>query len=244
VDDQLEIIVGKRLRKRGLKLAVAESCTGGLVGHRLTNIAGASEYYLGSITSYANEAKERLLGVRPDILIGHGAVSRQTVLEMASGVRRAMASLPELQQTVGLSISGIAGPGGATPEKPVGLVWIGLSASEGDWAWEHHFEGDRAQIKAQAAEQALTHLAVYLKDNPLQPTRVEAKTSPSGQPIPQSFTWQGHSYLITDIGRRWNDADGQHILVMTAEQQTVELVQSADGSTWYLNSSTLPPAYA
>jgi hypothetical protein len=183
------------------------------------------------------------LGVRTDTLIGHGAVSRQTVLEMASGVRRAMAALPELHQAVGLSISGIAGPGGATTEKPVGLVWIGLSAEEGDWAWEHHFNGDRGQIKAQAAEEALAHLADYLKDSPLQPTQVEAKTGSSGEPIPQSFTWQGRSYLVTDIGRRWNDAAGQHILVMTAEQHTVELVRSADGSAWFLNTGNLPPAH-
>jgi nicotinamide-nucleotide amidase len=244
VDDELEIIVGNRLRKRGLKLAVAESCTGGLVGHRLTNIPGASDYYLGSITSYANEAKERLLDVRSDTLIGHGAVSRQTVIEMANGVRRAMAALPELQQAVGLSISGIAGPGGATHGKPVGLVWIGLSAPEGDWAWEHHFDGDRAQIKAQAAEQALTHLVDYLKENPLQPAQVDVRSGLSGEPIPQSFTWQGRSYLITDIGRRWNDSHGHHILVMTTEQYTVELVRSTDGSAWFLNSNTLPPAYA
>jgi nicotinamide-nucleotide amidase len=244
VETQLEVIVGKRLRKRGLKLAVAESCTGGLVGHRLTNIAGSSDYYLGSVTAYANEIKERLLGVHHETLLQNGAVSRPTVLEMAAGVRRAMAAVADLEQTIGLSISGIAGPGGDTSGKPVGLVWIGLSTSEGEWAWENHFAGDRAQIKSQAAEYALNYLSEYLKERTLQPTRVETRAGPKDAPIPLSFTWQGRSYQITEMGRRWKDADGHHFLVMTSQQQTFELVQSPDGSAWYLNTSTLPPAHA
>jgi PncC family amidohydrolase len=154
----LEVLVGELLRKRGLRLAVAESCTGGLVGHRITNIPGASTYYMGSVTAYAYEAKVRLLGVRWATLEKYGAVSEQTVIEMASGVRRALAA------DVGLAISGIAGPGGGTPDKPVGLTWIGLSADDVDEAWSFVWPGDRLQVKEHSAEQALQLLADYLSE--------------------------------------------------------------------------------
>jgi PncC family amidohydrolase len=140
-----------------LRLAVAESCTGGLIGHRLTNIPGSSTYYLGSITAYAYEAKVRLLGVRWETLERYGAVSRETVIEMAAGVRRALAA------DIGLSVSGIAGPGGGTPEKPVGLVWIGLSASDFEDAWKFIWTGDRIQNKEYSAEVALQKLLDYLR---------------------------------------------------------------------------------
>ncbi|HSQ26825.1 MAG TPA: CinA family protein [Anaerolineales bacterium] len=155
----LEVLVGELLRKRGLRLAVAESCTGGLVGHRITNIAGASTYYMGSVTAYAYEAKVRLLGVRWATLEKYGAVSEQTVIEMASGVRRALAA------DVGLAISGIAGPGGGTPDKPVGFTWIGLSADDVDEAWSFVWPGDRLQVKEHSAEQALQLLADYLSED-------------------------------------------------------------------------------
>ncbi len=128
MENQLEVSIGEWLLKKGLKLAVAESCTGGLIGHRITNIAGASEYYLGSVTAYAYEVKERLLGVRRETLANYGAVSRETVIEMARGVRQALAADFPLENTVGLSVSGIAGPDGGMPGKPVGFTWIGLSA--------------------------------------------------------------------------------------------------------------------
>ncbi|MDA1330608.1 MAG: CinA family protein [Chloroflexi bacterium] len=145
----LEEIIGDKLRARGLRLALAESCTGGLVGHRLTNIPGSSTYYMGSVTAYAYEAKVRLLGVAWVTLERHGAVSAETVEEMARGGRRALAA------DIGISVSGIAGPGGGTIEKPVGLVWMGLSAGDGDWAQQHHFKGDRVHVKEQAAQAAL-----------------------------------------------------------------------------------------
>jgi len=242
LEGQLETTIGIYLRKRGLMLAVAESCTGGLVGHRLTNIAGSSEYFQGGVLAYSNELKERLLGVRRETLIQHGAVSRETVIEMADGVRRIAASLPEMDRILGLSISGIAGPGGATPQKPVGLVWIGLSTPTGDFAWEHQFDGDRVQVKSQAAEQALQHLADYLSGNRLQPVQVEIRSSPETKPTPVSFRWQGRTYPITDWGRRWNDESGLHVLVMANGQQTFELIQSTNGD-WYLKATTLPPTY-
>ncbi len=163
-DDALEVKVGEWLRKRDLKLVMAESCTGGLIGHLVTNVPGSSEYYMGSVTAYAYEAKERLLGVRQNTLETFGAVSRETVLEMAQGVRRALSASFPIEHTVGLAVSGIAGPGGGTPTKPVGLVWIGLSAPDGAWAWQFLFGGDRLEVKQQTAQMALHHLLAYLQD--------------------------------------------------------------------------------
>jgi PncC family amidohydrolase len=155
--DILEAVVGNLLRKRGLRLALAESCTGGLVGHRLTNIPGASDYYIGSVTAYAYEAKVRLLGVRWETLEKNGAVSRETALEMAAGIRET------LPADIGLSITGIAGPGGGMPGKPVGLVWIGLHAGDYNQAWSFNFEGDRILNKELSAEAALRLLVDYLE---------------------------------------------------------------------------------
>ncbi|MFW5931168.1 MAG: competence/damage-inducible protein A [Desulfosalsimonas sp.] len=116
----MEEVAGDLLRRRPATLALAESCTGGLLGHRITNVAGSSQYFAGSIVTYANEAKINLLGVSPDTLEGCGAVSAQTAREMAKGASRAAGS------DYGLAVSGIAGPGGGTEEKPVGTVCIGF----------------------------------------------------------------------------------------------------------------------
>lgn len=155
--ESLETILGALLRKKGLRLATAESCTGGLIGHRITNVPGSSTYYIGGVISYAYEAKVRLLGVQWETLERHGAVSRETVLEMAQGVRRLLAA------DIGLSVSGIAGPGGATPEKPVGFTWIGISAPNVAEAWSFQFAGERIRVKEQAAEQALRRVVEYLR---------------------------------------------------------------------------------
>jgi PncC family amidohydrolase len=158
-DAPVEVQLGAILRQRGLHLAVAESCTGGLIGHRLTNVPGSSDYFLGGVIAYANEAKMRLLGVTPQTLEQFGAVSKETVLEMAEGVRRLLAA------DIGLSVSGIAGPGGGMPTKPVGLVWIGLSTAESNLAWSDLWSGDRLQVKQQSAEQALCLLVDFLESS-------------------------------------------------------------------------------
>ena len=156
MDTQLEKHVGECLRQRGWRLAIAESCTGGLLGHRITNVPGSSTYYMGSITAYAYDAKVRLLGITWETLEKYGAVSKETVIAMARGVRRVLSS------DIGLSVSGIAGPGGGTPEKPVGLTWIGLSVANMDEAWKNVWKGDRLQIKEQTADQALRILLNHL----------------------------------------------------------------------------------
>lgn len=159
----LEVLMGRLLRERGLKLAVAESCTGGLIGNRLTDVPGASEYYLGSVTAYAYEAKRRVLGVSAATLQDFGAVSRETALEMARGVRNALVDETPLDRVIGLSVTGVAGPGGGTPDKPVGLVWIGLSAPDGEWAWRYVWNFDRIGNKAATAQQALRLAVAYLR---------------------------------------------------------------------------------
>jgi len=156
---KLENLIGDLLRARKMKLATAESCTGGLIASRITDVAGSSEYFLGGVAAYAYEAKVALLGVSWDTLKAHGAVSRETVLEMARGARKT------LNADVAVSVSGIAGPGGGMTDKPVGTTWIGLSASDGEWARLFHFDGDRIQNKSLAADAALQFLTDYLTGN-------------------------------------------------------------------------------
>lgn len=133
----------------GITVAVAESCTGGEVSHRITAIAGSSVYFLGSIVSYSNSAKANLLGVPADILENPGAVSEPCARAMAEGARRAFGT------DVAIATTGIAGPGGGTARKPVGLVYISASGPTGTIVTEHHFPGDRHGVIAAAATAAL-----------------------------------------------------------------------------------------
>jgi PncC family amidohydrolase len=139
-----------------MKLATAESCTGGLVSHRITNVPGSSDYYLGGVVAYAYEAKVALLGVSWDTLRAYGAVSRETVLEMAIGARKVLSA------DIAVSISGIAGPGGGLPNKPVGTTWFGLVVPDGAWARLYCFHGDREQNKSLSADAALQFVVDYL----------------------------------------------------------------------------------
>ena len=148
--------LGEMLRSRALKLAAAESCTGGLIADRLTDVPGSSDYFLGGVVAYAYEAKVALLGVSWDTLHAYGAVSRETVLEMARGARNA------LDADLGLSVSGIAGPAGGLPDKPVGTTWIGLVSAEGEWTRKFVWESDRRGNKELSAEAALQLVIDYL----------------------------------------------------------------------------------
>ena len=157
-ENALEVIVGRLLVRHGLTLAVAESCTGGLIGHRITNVPGSSAYYHGSITAYSNDIKELILHVRHDTLVQHGAVSEQTAREMAQGVRCAF------HADIGLSVTGVAGPGGGAPGKPVGLVYIALSASDREWVERCVWDGNRWENKECSAEAALFLLCRCLEE--------------------------------------------------------------------------------
>jgi PncC family amidohydrolase len=152
----LEQEVGDLLRQRGLTLGVVESATGGLISHMLTNVPGSSKYYKGAVTAYSNEIKTRIVGVKESTINGHGAVSRQVAEEMAEGGRRI------LEVDICLADTGIAGPGGIMPEKPVGLFYLGLSHHEVIRSQKHIFQGKRKQNKRSAAEAALSWLKQYL----------------------------------------------------------------------------------
>jgi nicotinamide-nucleotide amidase len=141
--------VGVALRERGLTLATAESCTGGMIGELLTDVAGSSAYYLGGAVSYANEAKTELLGVPASLIEAHGAVSREVAEAMATGVRAT------LRADIGVAVTGIAGPGGGTPDKPVGTVWIAVAGKDGVEARRHSLSSERAIVRQRAAFIAL-----------------------------------------------------------------------------------------
>ncbi len=144
--------VGRLLRGAKLTLAVAESCTGGLIGHRLTNVTGSSAYFLADIVAYGNRIKESVLKVEHPLLEKHGAVSREAAAAMADGVR-ALAGAD-----VSLAVTGVAGPGGGSPGKPVGLVYIAVHGPRGTKVAKYLFNGDRASVKLQASQAALSLL--------------------------------------------------------------------------------------
>jgi PncC family amidohydrolase len=152
-----EELLGMLLREKGLKIALAESCTGGLIASRITDIPGSSDYFEAGVVVYSNQAKQRFLSVPEQSIQAHGAVSKEVAEKMAEGVRRATGT------DVGLSITGIAGPAGGSPEKPVGTVYIGLSAKEGTLVRKFQFTGTRLEIKAQTASEALKFVTAFLE---------------------------------------------------------------------------------
>ncbi len=153
--ETLEEIVGRLLTERQATLAVAESCTGGLVAHRLTNVPGSSAYFERGVVVYSNQAKTELLQVPEDLIAELGAVSAPVAEKMAEGVRRLS------RATLGLGITGIAGPGGGSPDKPVGTVFIALSGPEGTASRRYPFWGDREQVKIITAQTALDWVRRY-----------------------------------------------------------------------------------
>jgi nicotinamide-nucleotide amidase len=154
----LEYEIGDLLRQKKMTLAAVESATGGLISHRITNVAGSSDYYKGSITAYSNEAKIKVVGVREETIEKHGAVSSQVAREMASG------GCWVLGADICIADTGIAGPGGATTGKSVGLFYLGLSYKGKAYSRKHVFRGDREENKHLAAEAALGWLKGYLAD--------------------------------------------------------------------------------
>lgn len=163
-DETMEEVVGRQLAKQGITLAVAESCTGGLIGHRLTQVPGSSGYFDRGVISYSNEAKHEVLGVPLALLRRYGAVSSPVAAAMAKGIRL------KSHADIGLSVTGIAGPGGGTANKPVGLVYIGLSvkgprrSSQHTLTAEFHFHGDRHTIKMRSSQAALNMVRLWLAD--------------------------------------------------------------------------------
>ncbi len=152
----LEQDIGDLLRQKGLTLGAVESASGGLISHLVTNVPGSSDYYKGSITAYSNEVKIKVVGVKEGTIEKYGAVSSQVAEEMARGGRKVLAV------DICLADTGIAGPAGAAPGKPVGLFYLGLSHQGDTFSRKHLFHSDREQNKRSAAEAALGWLKEYL----------------------------------------------------------------------------------
>lgn len=153
--DILEL--GRLLRLRGLNMACAESCTGGLVAAALTSVPGSSDWFLGSLVAYHNQIKARLLNVPEAFLLAHGAVSEPVVLEMARGARRAFGA------EFSVAVSGIAGPGGGTPDKPVGTVWLAWAGPDRAEARRFLFAGGREDVRGQSVRQAVSGLLALVR---------------------------------------------------------------------------------
>ena len=162
-DQNMEEVVGHLLVEKNLSISVAESCTGGLIGHRLTSVPGSSSYFHGGVVVYSNQSKADLLRVDPRTLETHGAVSERTVEEMARGVK------DRIKTDLGLAVTGIAGPDGGTRQKPVGTVHVGLAAQEKTFSREYRFWGNRAQVKLTSSMMALDWVRRYLNGNPFLP---------------------------------------------------------------------------
>jgi nicotinamide-nucleotide amidase len=152
----IEEEVGALLRQKGLTLGLVESASGGLISHLITNVPGSSDYYKGSVTAYSNEVKVKVVGVKEATLNNYGAVSAEVAEEMAQGGKNLLAA------DICLSDTGVAGPSGAAPEKPVGLFFIGLAHGAKTLTQKHNFQGEREQNKKSAAEAALGWLREYL----------------------------------------------------------------------------------
>ena len=158
-EETITEVVAQLMLKKKLTISTAESCTGGMLAGQFTSIPGSSEFYLGSIVSYDNSIKEKLLGVPPDLLEKYGAVSREVGIAMAERSRFLIGS------DLGIGITGIAGPGGGTPEKPVGLVYIALAAADLSTCVEYHFTGDRETNRQRIVRSAQYLIWKYLKNH-------------------------------------------------------------------------------
>ena len=168
-DDTMEVVVGRLLRERGRTLAVAESCTGGLVAQKITSVAGSSDYFLGGVVAYANAAKEALLGVPRDLLAQHGAVSEPVARAMAEGVRARFGA------DLAVSTTGISGPGGGTAEKPVGLVFVGFADATRTHVDRFVFPFDRERHRVLTAQLALDWVRRALLDEPLESPQISRR---------------------------------------------------------------------
>lgn len=155
--NSLETVVGQKLAASGQRIATAESCSGGLLAHRITNVSGSSAYFLGGVVTYSNEAKAELLGVSIGDIDQHGAVSETVARQMAQGARQCFGA------EWGIGVTGVAGPTGGTEEKPVGLVYIAVAGARETHVTCNHFSGPRESIKEQTADKAFELLLEQLQ---------------------------------------------------------------------------------
>ena len=227
--DTLQTIAAA-LRAEGATLSTAESCTGGLIGHLITNLSGSSEWYVGGAISYSNDLKKQVLGVPAEMLDEHGAVSREVAIAMAEGARRAFGT------DYALSVTGIAGPGGGSDGKPVGLTYIGLAGPDGTRVERYVWQGNREENKRSSAHAALSLLAAQLGGHPMKTpapsAAVQAEFRRDGTLHPTSFFLDGRDHRITDWGRQWQEGGSRHFLVMTGDQRVWELIFESATSHW------------
>jgi PncC family amidohydrolase len=267
VINSLAQAVGDLLQKNGLALAVAESCTGGLLGTLITNTPGSSAYFEGGVIAYSDEVKQQILGVPRDTLEQHGAVSPETAIAMAKGARTL------LRTDLALATTGIAGPSGGTPEKPVGLVFIALASANGTTCKRYCWPGDRWQNREWSAQAALAllheHLAAlgtpqapHAQPNqeapppskcqatrsPAMHVEVEARFEQPDRPVPLAFKWQGRWLPVSSVGRTWTTGEGrsiiQHYVVSTPVQEVFELAFEPATMRWHVVRRTSRPAMA
>jgi nicotinamide-nucleotide amidase len=233
IDTNTEIKIAKLCMEWGYKLAIAESCTGGLIGHRITNLPGSSKYFLGSVVAYDYSVKRGVLGVEPITLEMYGAVSKETALEMAVGTRNLLSSDEPVEKTIGVSVTGIAGPEGGTPDKPVGLVWIGISNYWYRKAASFIWNGNRLENKEFSCQAALNQLLETLRNlSRYKSVMVRSFINFSGTIEPQALMSNNQEIPITATGRRWQDELGNHVLAMIPGGTVLELIISTDGN-WY-----------
>jgi len=240
---------GELLKQRQLTLATAESCTGGLLGTHITNIPGSSAYFMGGVIAYCDEVKRQLLGVPGDVLAQHGAVSRETALAMASGARKLLSC------DLALATTGIAGPTGASPQKPIGLVYVALAAVDAHECRECCWEGNRWENREWSTQVALELLLEYLSASqteperpppqPGVPTSVDARFDEQGQLTPRAFQWRGQWVRVASVGRMWGESRGgvsvQHYLVSTPGEVIFDIAYEPVSARWYARMSGRRP---
>ncbi len=217
--------LGQQLQERHLTLALAESCTGGLVASLVTDIPGSSHYFMGGVVSYSNFAKMHLLGVQASTLEAHGAVSPETALEMAQGARRLF------QTDVAVSITGIAGPSGGSPEKPVGLVYLHLAAEEVNWGEMHIWPYDRLGNKHASAAAALRLALRYVKEQSVRVDPTLPKGEATARPVLVEAVWQGGTWRPQAV---WLGGQRKPVVGVGRQERTPEgtwslMVELADG---------------
>ena len=259
--------VGDLRQENRLTLAVAESCTGGLLGTYITNIPGSSAYFEGGVIAYSDKVKRQVLGVPKDVLEQHGAVSPESASAMAKGARTL------LRADLALATTGIAGPSGGTSEKPVGLVFVALASTCGTTCKKYCWPGDRWQNREWSAKAALALLHEHLSSlrtpqaahaqpnqdalplskcqdtyTPAMHIEVEARFEQPDNPVPLAFKWQGQWVPVSSIGRTWSTGEGRsivhHYMVSTPVQGIFELAFEPTSMHWRVVRGSNRPTLA
>jgi PncC family amidohydrolase len=250
--DTLARMSGEVLKQRQLTLAVAESCTGGLLATHITNVPGSSAYFKGAVVAYFDEAKRQVLGVPADVLAQHGAVSFETARAMASGVRSLLSS------DLALAITGFAGPGGGSAQKPVGLVYVALAGADTQECHDFLWDGDRWENRERSARTALELLLEHLSASPAKlerpspqsglPVSVDARFDEQGRLTPRAFQWRGHWVQVASIGRVWGVSRAgvfvQHYLVSTPGESLFDIAYEPLSARWHAKPSGRRPLVA